>query len=33
MNKIHIDSKETIITSSKDIYIYDDKDKERIYNI
>ena len=33
MNKIHIDSKETIITSSKDIYIYDDKDTERIYNI
>lgn len=33
MNKIHIDSKETIITSSKYIYIYDDKDTERIYNI
>ena len=33
MNKIYIDSKETIITSSKDIYIYDDKDTERIYNI
>ncbi len=33
MNKINIDSKEITITSSKEIYIYDESDTERVYNI
>lgn len=33
MNKIEIDNKEITITSEKEIYIYDDTDSERIYNI
>lgn len=33
MNKIDIDSKKITITSSKEIYIYDEDDTERIYDI